>query len=264
MADKLTVTVEKLASGISKLPTKDQYFASSLVSQFKSKGSLSAKQEYWVEKLASQLDASPTDKADKPTIAVGDFSGVIALFNQARKHLKHPKIVLQLPNGSPIALSVAGQASKAPGTVNVTDGKPFGLNVWYGRVTPDGVWEVSHKADSSTQKEIAVLLAKLSADPARVAAQYGKLTGSCCFCQSKLTDKRSTKVGYGPVCAKHFGLVWGDKTCDAVEPSTSDTSNDEALKEHVAMKDLFAKYEADQEAMALLRKMARLAMEEAA
>jgi len=34
-------------------------------------------------------------------------------------------------------------------------------------------------------------------------------TGNCCFCRRELTDKRSTEVGYGPICADHFSLPWG-------------------------------------------------------
>lgn len=35
------------------------------------------------------------------------------------------------------------------------------------------------------------------------------VTGHCCFCSLPLTDERSTAVGYGKVCADHFGLSWG-------------------------------------------------------
>ena len=46
-------------------------------------------------------------------------------------------------------------------------------------------------------------------DPATFAAQYGKHTGKCCFCDIRLTDDRdgsSVEVGYGPVCAKKWNL----------------------------------------------------------
>jgi len=33
------------------------------------------------------------------------------------------------------------------------------------------------------------------ADPVNVAAEWGKLTGICCFCGSELTDDRSTVMG---------------------------------------------------------------------
>jgi hypothetical protein len=39
-------------------------------------------------------------------------------------------------------------------------------------------------------------------------------TGRCCFCNHKIgegEDNRSAAVGYGPECAKHFGVPWGVK-----------------------------------------------------
>jgi hypothetical protein len=45
---------------------------------------------------------------------------------------------------------------------------------------------------------------------AEQAARFGKLWGSCVFCSRLLTDERSVSVGYGPVCAEHNGLPWGE------------------------------------------------------
>src|SRR6185436_1560785 len=42
------------------------------------------------------------------------------------------------------------------------------------------------------------------------AVAHGHTTGNCSFCARDLTDPRSTSVGYGPICAQHFGLPWGD------------------------------------------------------
>jgi len=54
-------------------------------------------------------------------------------------------------------------------------------------------------------------LRRMAADPAAEATAYGRLTGSCCFCRRPLTDGRSIAVGYGPICADHYGLAWGDE-----------------------------------------------------
>lgn len=51
----------------------------------------------------------------------------------------------------------------------------------------------------------------MAVDPEGTAAAYGHLTGACCFCRRALSDERSVSVGYGPVCADHFGLAWGVK-----------------------------------------------------
>lgn len=44
---------------------------------------------------------------------------------------------------------------------------------------------------------------------AEEAAAFGHSTGKCVFCSQKLTDGRSTEVGYGPICAENNGLPWG-------------------------------------------------------
>ena len=91
------------------------------------------------------------------------------------------------------------------GALSVTDGGPYGENVYYGRVETDGGYQASRSADDG----ITAVLRKFSANPVSVAAAYGRLTGNCCFCRKTLTDQRSTSVGYGPVCAVHYGLPWG-------------------------------------------------------
>jgi hypothetical protein len=136
-----------------------------------------------------------------------DMRGVNKLFDKAIANgLKHPKIRLQTPSGQPVALGRAGDKSKFKGQIMVTDGERFGFNKYFGRVTETGVWVVG-RVD---QPEVRTLLEKLSTNPAETAAQYGKLTGNCCFCLRPLfgEDGRSVAVGYGPVCADKFGLPW--------------------------------------------------------
>lgn len=41
-------------------------------------------------------------------------------------------------------------------------------------------------------------------------AATGRETGVCCFCALLLTDPRSIFAGYGPICAAHYGLPWGE------------------------------------------------------
>lgn len=132
-------------------------------------------------------------------------AGVFALFEQAISNkLKYPKIRLQTCDGSPVVLLRAGDKSKYTGQIMVTDGRPYGANTYYGRVDTAGTF-----FPASLSSEVQNLLMRLSADPAGVASEYGRLTGNCCFCGLKLTDQRSTAVGYGPICADKFGLAWG-------------------------------------------------------
>lgn len=143
-------------------------------------------------------------------VEVGNLDGLMALFARAKaSSLKFPKISLQLADGQPVVLGVAGPQAKAPGTINVTDGDPFGANKWFGRVTTQGTWEPSRQVTADDMVSIKALLTAMSADAAATASEYGKLTGHCCFCRKGLTDARSTEVGYGKTCAANYGLAWG-------------------------------------------------------
>ncbi len=141
------------------------------------------------------------------TVEVGDLAGVYELFEKARQHLKFPKVVLMLPSGGILKLSVAGPKAKKPGTINVTNGAAFGVGKWFGRILQSGTMEQGRR-DQPTS-EMIDLLRMFAKAPADTAAAFGKLTGKCCFCNTALTDEKSTDVGYGPVCAGHYGLPWG-------------------------------------------------------
>jgi len=206
---ELKETMMFLEQNYKKLATKDQGFALSLVHQYTDKGFLSPKQQSWAEKLLSWTTGIPTPK--KEATVVGDFSGVYALFAAAKEHLKYPKIKLMISqNGEegakPLMLALAGSKSKLPGVVNVTDGGKYGENVWYGRVYPEGKFEGNSTVAAGDLILVEKMLKTLAADPAKVVSDYGKMTGNCSFCDAPLSHENSTAVGYGPVCAKHFGL----------------------------------------------------------
>lgn len=195
MTNEAIANLEKV---LDKLPAKDRLFACDMLNSVRKYNSCSEKQLYWIIELAKRADAPI-----KQAISVGSFEGVKALFARAQQNLRHPKINLAIGD-QPIELSVAGPKSKAPGTINVTDGGPYGANIWFGRVTEAGSWEASNKSNSDAVVE---LLTELAADPAGVAGKYGRLSGRCCFCNRKLTDEQSTAAGFGRTCAKNFGLL---------------------------------------------------------
>ncbi len=197
--------VSALAAITCNLRDRDREFAESMIRQYNRKRRLSPKQWPFIDRL---IMTATNGYPEAATENVGDFTGVIALMGRAAKNLRHPKIRLQDAQGRPVVLSVAGARAKQPGTVNVTDGRPYGENEWYGRVNKDGTWTPSRVA--LHDDTIGELLASVAADPAGTAARHGKLTGNCCFCNRGLDDARSTKVGYGPTCARNFGLPWGN------------------------------------------------------
>lgn len=144
--------------------------------------------------------------APAPEATVGDFQKVFDLMAKAGETLRMPRIRLMLADKSPIVLAMAGPKSQHPGTINVTDGGGMG-NKWYGRVDKAGHLTASHKTTPEATSELRGLLTKLGEAPAKVAAEYGRLTGRCCFCGRHLEDEQSTAAGFGPVCAKSFGLT---------------------------------------------------------
>lgn len=161
-------------------------------------------------KHASPAVCEAAAAAAKPVAApvnVGGFSGVVALFEAAKAHLKFPKITL-LCNGVTVRLSLNGARSKTPGHISISGEGVYPNRAYYGRVSPDGAFVPGRMAPEFLTA-LTALLTKLSADPAGLAKEHGRLTGNCCFCHKVLglgEDKRSIVVGYGPVCADHWGL----------------------------------------------------------
>jgi hypothetical protein len=209
--------VTALRVNIGKLGVRDYDFAKSLLTQHDKGKSLSDKQVFWVGKLAER--AAGVEQKPAPVqvqIAAGTtgMAAIYKLFSTARKKLKHPAIQLHIEGEAVnVKLSVAGPNSKQPGTINVADALPFGQGRWFGRIQADGQFDQSAKSPPSP-----ALVSKLSAfacNPAGVAAEHGKLTGSCCFCSKPLTDPKSTAVGYGPICAGNYDLPWGEEKAPA-------------------------------------------------
>lgn len=137
----------------------------------------------------------------------GKLDGLVSLLTKAKS--RFPKIRMTFDEGKPLAISLAGSSSKNPGSVYLTDGGPFGANVYYGRVAPDGVFFPSKAVSPQSMTALASVLNALSTNSAATAAKYGRLTGRCCFCNLPLNNHRSTAVGYGETCAKTYGLPWG-------------------------------------------------------
>ena len=202
-------TASDLKDCVSRLPKDKVGFAQSLLSSAERYG-LSDKQAYWVDRLTKLA------RGEAPAqVQVGDLTAVVALFEKAAEHLKYPKIVLTCGE-SAIRLSVAGARSSVPGSIAITslgrtipardyDDEP--QREWYGRINRDGTFKPA--AAAGKLPALADTLKAFAADPAKVAAEHGRLTGNCCFCNLTLKDERSTAVGYGATCAKHYGLPWG-------------------------------------------------------
>lgn len=188
--------IATLEAHLDRLGEKDRAFAASLIQSVKARGTASDSQRHWLEELAK--------RATKTEDKVGDISGIVKLINDAK--LQRPAILLAMPDGTGMKVSKAGEESRNPGClyVKATNGS------YLGKITPSGAFEGTAAAKDNLTNVLASLQA-FAADPAGVAAAYGKKTGVCCFCGRPLADARSTEVGYGKVCASRFGLAWGKK-----------------------------------------------------
>jgi hypothetical protein len=173
----------------------------------------------WMVPAGRAEDARALVPAERSRAAksVGEMDGLLKLFEKTKGKLKRPAIVIGIPgtDNKSVRLSIAGPKAKVPGSLTLTSGEATGVNEWggksrdwYGRVRVDGTFEPTREG-AALEPALSRTLRALATDPAATAAEYGRLTGKCCFCNRALEDERSTAVGYGRVCAGHYGLPWG-------------------------------------------------------
>jgi hypothetical protein len=209
----LAEQVNALDANLSKLSPRSFSFASSLVSQYKRKGYLSAKQAPYIASLLAESNGNvPTSVVQRSVDELGDYTNVIGLFSTAAQKLKYPKVTLRLFNENAslwydIRLSVAGSRSAYQGQLNVTSADAYGDRAYYGRVSPAGNWTNGRDLDSNIKALLLPLLQKLAANPTATIIEYGKLTGHCAFCNLELSDAKSKAAGFGATCASNYGLT---------------------------------------------------------
>ena len=191
-----------------RLPERDQSFALSLLEQQTSRG-LSAKQWPWVKKLVDRIDQPPAATGPRN---LGDQTALRALFATAALKVKFPHLLLRHAGdgySETLKVWIAGPRSIQPGSFSVTTTTT--AREWLGRITQDGTWTPGHSRSAIEYDSVADLLGKLIAAPSAFLADNGKEAGACCYCGIELTDARSVLAGYGPTCAKKWGLPWGPK-----------------------------------------------------
>jgi hypothetical protein len=148
--------------------------------------------------LARLFDDITRPQADPIALPADDVTKLQALLKGAKaRGLKNPAISLDV-DGVAFRLSLAPDHGRNPGAIYVKSEA-----VYLGKIT-----DAFHPARECTAEDVT-LLSRFACDPAGIAARHGHETGSCCFCNRPLDDARSTKVGYGPVCATRYDLPWG-------------------------------------------------------
>ena len=190
--------VDQLSSiSVEKLTDWERSFVNSMMAVWPKYRSLTPKQEHHVRRIVrTHIDPPPNP---------GNLLPVFTLFDYAGTHLKYPKLDFDLGDTVGIVrFKRVGSRGKRPGSINVTDDGHYPHNVWYGCINTDGTYHCNMPS-----KEIATLLAALAADPTGALAEYGKKSGACCMCRLPITTETSMAMGYGPVCAKNWGLPYG-------------------------------------------------------
>ena len=178
----------------------------------------SANQMHWVNKLIANTNsfhanATTTYTSVNPKV---DFSRVMKMFQNAKQHLKRPKITLLMPHIEADGTNTFSKDGKRVrfsldkfGTKMNMYGSEWGINYGYIDVNTG---EVNLRRQGRDNKEaLMALLDEFCAEPRKLSILHGKLTGNCCYCSLPLSDPRSLHTGYGPVCADHWHFPWGDK-----------------------------------------------------
>lgn len=176
-----------------------------------------------------------------PQAAEVDLTPIRAFIQAARdRGLKHPKLrVLAADGRTELTLGLTVQGHN-PGSVSVCrNGQYLGL------IRPDGTRR------GSIDDAMAMHLLAVAADPAAAAKRYAVLKCRCSFCGLELTDAGSVEVGYGPVCARHWGLPHAPKGTPAPVAVSAFSADVQALMQAMDATGTLAA-EADERAMQAL------------
>ena len=141
--------------------------------------------------------------------ALAGFSPVVSLMHKIKDSgREHPRVRLAFA-GKDLVLTVAGEKSKTPGAVNMTDGGRYGMNTYWGRITVDGTFHPSAARDLAREDKAelwAILTAMRDGKAEEVFAAHGHATGECCICGRPLSNQESVALGMGPICrGRAFG-----------------------------------------------------------
>jgi len=146
-----------------------------------------------------------------------NLNGIVTMMEHAHSvhNVKFPTIRLPLAmdGNHEIELKRAGAKSRYTGAVNITDGKPYGQNEWYGRISTEGklqlstIWQEKHP---NLCEMIICTLHAFDEDPQTMAKTFAEINNHCCFCNTVITNKVSLANGYGPICARNYGLPYAN------------------------------------------------------
>ena len=188
----------------SQMTGRDKEFAASLYDNYIQRGGLTDKQWYWVDQLTQRV------KGLEPIY--GDFKAILVMFQIAAANdrgtaLKRPKVRLMTEEGRFVQLNFKPQEGSDV-DVYVDGWAGHGYRKFAGKIQENQI--VPYRDDRMTD-DVKLTLQEFSLDPMKTAKAMAGRLGCCMYCGQRLTDDRSKEAGYGPVCAKNWGLPWGTK-----------------------------------------------------
>jgi hypothetical protein len=130
-----------------------------------------------------------------------NYPKIVALFKKAQETLKRPRLTF-VASGYWYRLTVKFGTIRLERVTNRTYS--------VARINADGGFECY----SFDRSKYEATLDAIEADPIGFVTAQGKASGRCCFCRTLLTDDHtgfSVQLGYGPICAKHWGFPHGVK-----------------------------------------------------
>lgn len=194
---------------------KDISFVDSLLVQYATKGTLSSNQWPWVQKKMNKALGLEDDKPKSDQRPVGDTSKIYELFTKAKLKLKKPALVFE-SNGVPLKLYTKPTTAAKHGFIVqlVYKDKYPGF---IGTIFDNGTLKFGKHVVDELKPAFHAFVKSFSTDPIAFAKKYGHMHNRCCFCNTELTDPKSVGAGYGPVCAKNWGMPWGKQAYGEIE-----------------------------------------------
>lgn len=187
--------LNELDSLMEQFTDRDRSFASDLCRQFVQTGGLSPKQWDWVERLC--------ERVRKAEPIYGNFDAIHVMFRLSGEHLKFPKIRLMTAEDTYVELRFYPETKDLK---IFRDGwQGHGYRKFVGWIKDNQL--IPYRADRLTD-DIRTIIQEFALDPAAVAKAMALKLGSCLYCGQRLSDHESKHRGYGPICAKHYGLPW--------------------------------------------------------
>lgn len=188
----------------------DSDFAMSLYSGAKRYRKYTPGQVPWLHVLVAQAEGRPTRPTANGTnsYAMTGLTLIHAHLANCRKSrdeggkgLLHPMVGLEV-NGTSVVLKLAGPKSRNNGKVSVASSHRYGEGTFYGWIDDQGNFD----SRSGVPQEVADILNRVNADPARAISEIGKESGRCCYCMAALSQVGSKIAGCGQKCAQNYGV----------------------------------------------------------